>query len=89
MPNQAPDFSMAGREPPHMGPIARGLAALGTAASRCPLPALAQVRNLEGAMRAGFPHLIARTPAKIKSGSHWTRWWREPDSNLYGAFLVK
>ena len=23
------------------------------------------------------------------SGSHQTRWWRKPDSNLYGAFPVK
>ena len=34
MPDQVPDFSMAGREPPHMGPMAHGFAALGEAAER-------------------------------------------------------
>src|SRR5215470_20237354 len=29
-----PDVSMAGREPPHMGPVAHGFAALGDAAER-------------------------------------------------------
>lgn len=34
MPDQVLDFSMAGREPPHMGPMAHGFAALGEAAER-------------------------------------------------------
>jgi moderate conductance mechanosensitive channel len=34
VPDQVPDFSMAGREPPHMGPMAHGFAALGEAAER-------------------------------------------------------
>ena len=34
MPDQVPDFSMAGRELPHMGPMAHGFAALGEAAER-------------------------------------------------------
>ena len=29
-----PDVSMAGREPPHIGPVAHGFAALGDAAER-------------------------------------------------------
>ena len=34
MPQDIPDFSMAGREPPDMGPMAHGFAALGEAAER-------------------------------------------------------
>ena len=37
-------------------------------------------------MRAGYPW--CRGPrSRRKSGSHRTRRWREPDSNLYGLFL--
>lgn len=34
MPYQVPDFSIAGREPPHVGPMAHGFAAMGEAYRR-------------------------------------------------------
>jgi hypothetical protein len=56
MPQGVPDFSITGREPPSMGPMARGFAALGEAAER----AVSTVAQCLKPPSQGLPETVER-----------------------------
>jgi hypothetical protein len=60
MPQGVPDFSMTGREPPSMGPMARGFAVLGEAAER----AVSTIAAL-AADAAQAPHRVGHAAALL------------------------
>jgi hypothetical protein len=66
--DQVPDFSMAGREPPHMGPMAHGFAARGEAAERAvsTISALAADAAPAPSRLGNIARLLSRAQQKLR-----------------------
>ena len=86
MPQDIPDFSMAGREPPDMGPMAHGFAALGEGAERAvdTLSALAADAAQAPSRLGDVAHLLTSDGKRIQS--FWFRFSDYKDVKLCLSF---